>query len=100
MVELFEEMERIKIRFVAAYARLVERGLISEAEYEDIVQIVDNLDHYSEEELRKRLGRFYELTGEEAQASDKEVRIRDKGIQSSDEAVQVPDEGQRLDEKV
>ena len=57
-MELFEELERIKIRFVAAYDKLVEQGAISEREYEEIVEIIDNLDDYSIEELRERLGRF------------------------------------------
>lgn len=57
-MELFEELERIKIRFVAAYDKLVEQGVISEREYEEIVEIIDNLDDYNIEELRERLGRF------------------------------------------
>lgn len=57
-MELFEELERIKIRFVAAYDKLVEQGVISEREYEEIVEIIDNLDDYKIEELRERLGRF------------------------------------------
>jgi hypothetical protein len=57
-MELFEELERIKIRFVAAYDKLVEQGVISEREYEEIVEIIDNLDDYNIGELRERLGRF------------------------------------------
>jgi hypothetical protein len=57
-MELFEELERIKIRFVAAYDKLVEQGLISEKEYQEIVDMIDNLDMYSVDELKEKLGRF------------------------------------------
>lgn len=57
-MELFEELERIKIRFVAAYDKLVEQGIISEREYEEIIEMVDDLDRYSIEELKERLGQF------------------------------------------
>ncbi|NMB12352.1 MAG: hypothetical protein GX977_08710 [Firmicutes bacterium] len=60
-MELFEELERIKIRFVAAYDKLVEQGVISEREYEEIVEMVDDLDRYSIQELKERLGRFRHL---------------------------------------
>lgn len=58
MMELFEELERIKIRFVAAYDKLVDQGLLSEQEYQEIVEVIDNLDMYSVDELREKLGRF------------------------------------------
>ena len=57
-MELFEELERIKIRFVAAYDKLVEQGLISEKEYQEIVDMIDNLDMYSVDELKEKLGRL------------------------------------------
>ncbi|HHV93005.1 MAG TPA: hypothetical protein GXX47_00550 [Firmicutes bacterium] len=57
-MELFEELERIKIRFVAAYDKLVEQGVISEKDYQEILEIIDDLDSYSLEELKERLGRF------------------------------------------
>ncbi|NLA58490.1 MAG: hypothetical protein GX855_06285 [Firmicutes bacterium] len=61
-MELFEELERIKIRFVAAYDKLVEQGVISERDYQEILEIIDDLDSYSVEELRERLGRFRYVT--------------------------------------
>ena len=57
-MELFEELERIKIRFVAAYDKLVEQGVISEKDYQEILEIIDDLDSYSLEEPKERLGRF------------------------------------------
>ena len=55
-MELFEELERIKIRFVAAYDKLVKQGVISERDYQEILEIIDDLDSYSLEELQERLG--------------------------------------------
>ena len=60
-MELFEELERIKIRFVAAYDKLVAQGLLSEEEYQEIVEMIDNLDKYSQSDLREKLGRFQSI---------------------------------------
>ena len=62
-MELFEELERIKIRFVAAYDKLVAQGLLSEAAYQEIMEVIDNLDAYSPEELKVKLGGFRSREG-------------------------------------
>jgi hypothetical protein len=49
--ELFEDAERLKLRFVAGFDRLLRQGLISEAQFEQIVEAIDRLDELSEEEL-------------------------------------------------
>lgn len=59
--DLFEETERVKIRFVAAYHRLHERGLITDEELEDIIDAIDRIDELDDEELERRLGRFQRL---------------------------------------
>ncbi len=69
-MELFEELERIKIRFVAAYDKLVEQGVISESEYEVIVEMIDNLDDYSINELREHLGRFRHVQSDSRDQGD------------------------------
>ncbi|NMB46944.1 MAG: hypothetical protein GX998_11125 [Firmicutes bacterium] len=74
-MELFEELERIKIRFVAAYDKLVEQGLISEREYQEIVEIIDDLDNYSINELRERLGRFRYMQHLDNKESDQEREL-------------------------
>jgi hypothetical protein len=56
--ELFEEAERVKLRFVAGFDRLRRKGLISEAQFEELVEIIDHLDDFSEEELAAKLGTF------------------------------------------
>ena len=53
--ELFEYAERLKLLFVAGFDRLLQRGLLSEAQFEELLEIVDRLDEFSEEELAQKL---------------------------------------------
>ena len=55
------EVERLKIRFIAAYERLQQRGLITEEEFEAIIDLLDRLDEVDEAELKATLGRFQSL---------------------------------------
>lgn len=55
------EVERLKIRFIAAYERLQRRGLLTEKELEEVIDLLDRLDHVDEAELRATLGRFQAL---------------------------------------
>ncbi|NMA71335.1 MAG: hypothetical protein GX961_05390 [Firmicutes bacterium] len=55
------EVERLKIRFIAAYERLQQRGLITEEEFEAIIDLLDRLDEVDEAELKATLGRFQAL---------------------------------------
>lgn len=55
---LFEEMERVKIRFIAAYEKLVQKGLITEAQFDDVLDAIDRIDELSDEELEERLALF------------------------------------------
>ena len=57
---LFEEMERVKIRFVAAYEKLLGRA-ITEEDFEDILDALDRIDELSDEELERRLARFKKI---------------------------------------
>lgn len=58
---LFEEMERVKIRFVAAYEKLLRKGLITEEQFEDILDALDRIDELSDEEFERRLARFRDI---------------------------------------
>lgn len=55
MAELFEDMERAKIKLLAAYQALLNRGEISEDDFEEIVELVDRIDDYDPPELQQRL---------------------------------------------
>lgn len=64
---LFQETERLKIRFVAAYERLYELGKITEEELEDVIDAIDRIDELSEEEFERRLGRFRDVGGHDSE---------------------------------
>lgn len=51
-------MERLKLQFVTAFEGLHAKGVISEAELAEMIELVDRLDELSEEEIRAKLGRF------------------------------------------
>jgi len=61
MSGLFEETERLKIRFLRAYERLHELGKITAEELEEVVDALDRIDELSKEELAQKLGRFKRL---------------------------------------
>ncbi len=69
MADLFEETERLKIRFIRAYERLRELGKISEDDLDEVIDALDRMDELTEDELAEKLGRFRELNTEEGASS-------------------------------
>lgn len=65
MDDLYEDLERVKIRFIAAYERLVKRGLITEEQFEDVVDAIDRMDELSDEEFEERLALFRRVVPED-----------------------------------
>ena len=67
-MELFEESERVKIRFLAAFDRLYERGLLTPQERDEVVELLDTLDERGTDELAQILAdlrrRVAQRTGE------------------------------------
>lgn len=61
MAELFEETERLKLRFIRAYERLHELGRITAEELDEVIDALDRLDELSAEELAEKLGKFNEV---------------------------------------
>lgn len=61
MAGLFEETERLKLRFIKAYERLHELGKITAEELDDVIDALDRMDELSKEELAERLGKFQHL---------------------------------------
>lgn len=53
--ELFEDAERLKLRFVAGFDGLRRRGLLSESEFEELLEVIDRLDEVSGDELAAKL---------------------------------------------
>ena len=58
MSGLFEETERLKIRFIKAYERLYELGKISAEDLDEVIDALDRMDELSKEELAEKLGNF------------------------------------------
>lgn len=61
MAGLFEETERLKLRFIKAYERLHELGKITAEELDDVIDALDRMDELSQEELAERLGKFQKI---------------------------------------
>lgn len=59
-------MERLKLQFLAAFEGLHQKGVISEAELSEFIDMVDKLDELSEEEIRAKLSRFLKEDNDEA----------------------------------
>lgn len=66
-MEIFEESERVKIRFLAAFDRLQEKGLLTVAEREEVFEAVDRMDELSSGEFAERLRRIQEKVQARAQ---------------------------------
>jgi ribosomal protein S13 len=49
--ELFADAERLKLRFVTGFNELLDMGYITEAQFEEIVEVIDRLHELSEDEL-------------------------------------------------
>lgn len=75
MSGLFEETERLKLRFLRAYERLHELGRISAEELDEVIDALDRMDELSKEEFEQKLGKFQriklrDLDEEEASGSE------------------------------
>ncbi|HHT28602.1 MAG TPA: hypothetical protein GXZ82_15365 [Firmicutes bacterium] len=58
--ELFADAERLKLRFVAGFHDLLDQGYITEAQFEEIVDVIDRLHELSEEELTETMQQLIE----------------------------------------
>jgi hypothetical protein len=54
-VPLFEDLERVKLRFISACETMVDQGKLTEEEFQDILQLLDELDEYSDDEFMAEL---------------------------------------------
>ncbi|NLJ75281.1 MAG: hypothetical protein GX331_09865 [Firmicutes bacterium] len=52
---LFEDLERVKLRFISACETMVDQGKLTEEEFQDILQLLDELDEYSDDEFMAEL---------------------------------------------
>lgn len=52
---LYEELERVKIRFLAAFDRLQQKGLLTQEEWNEVTQLLDEMDDMPEEAWTEKL---------------------------------------------
>ncbi|MGI6038204.1 MAG: hypothetical protein ACOYD6_08280 [Limnochordia bacterium] len=57
-MDLVSQTERLKLRFIGAYEKLRQQGLITDEEMEEVIEIIDHLDDYGREQLVERLARL------------------------------------------
>lgn len=62
--ELFEEAERLKLRFVSGMEALLHKGIINEVQFQEIIDIIDRIDDFTAEELEQRLGEYIKIAQE------------------------------------
>ncbi len=55
---LFEELERVKLQFISVCESLVHKERISEADFDQILQLLDNMDELDENHLHDELSRL------------------------------------------
>lgn len=51
----FEDLERVKLRFIETCERLLTSGQIQDGDFEAILEILEDIDDYTEDELYQRL---------------------------------------------
>ncbi len=54
----FEDSERVKLRFIETCERLLTSGQLQEDDFEQILEILEAIDDYTEEELYQKLRRL------------------------------------------
>ena len=52
---LFEHMERVKLRFISVCESLETRGKITAAQFDQVLEIMDSLDEFSEDDFMEAL---------------------------------------------
>ncbi|MDI9441821.1 MAG: hypothetical protein QM392_06820 [Bacillota bacterium] len=55
---LFNDLERVKLRFIQTCEELVAQGRLDESEFQEILQLLDAMDGYDDQQLRKELSRI------------------------------------------
>ncbi len=59
-MDLFNELERVKLKFIAVCETLVDKQQLSEENFKEIRILLDSLDDHDEEYINRRLN---DLTG-------------------------------------
>lgn len=52
---LFEDLERVKLRFIAISEQLLAEELITSEQFDEILLLLDNLDEYDQQYINQKL---------------------------------------------
>ncbi|HHX01292.1 MAG TPA: hypothetical protein GX739_01335 [Firmicutes bacterium] len=52
---LFEELERMRLKFIAVCEQLLSKGFITEEQFDQILVLLDNLDEYDQQYINQKL---------------------------------------------
>lgn len=63
---LFEECERVKIRLLAAFDRLYEKGFLSREERDEVAELLDGMDELPPQQFEARLKALRDRVAERA----------------------------------
>ncbi len=55
---LFSDLERVKLRFITTCESLVARGRLSDEEFQDILNLLDNMDGYGDQQFHAELSKI------------------------------------------
>lgn len=55
---LFNDLERVKLRFITTCEGLVARGRLEEQEFQDILKLLDAMNDYDDQQFKEELGRI------------------------------------------
>jgi len=52
---MFEDLERVKLRFISACETMVSQGQLSESEFQQIIDLLDKMDDYDDRQFLDEL---------------------------------------------
>lgn len=52
---LFEDLERVRLQFISTCEALLNKGELSEDNFQQILELLDAMDGYDEEQLNRKL---------------------------------------------
>lgn len=55
---LFNDLERVKLRFITTCEGLVAQGRLAEEEFQDILGLLDAMNEYDDQQFREELSRI------------------------------------------
>ncbi|NLM39613.1 MAG: hypothetical protein GX205_06110 [Firmicutes bacterium] len=55
MMGMFEDLERVKLRFISACETMVSQGQLSESEFQQIIDLLDKMDDYDDRQFLDEL---------------------------------------------